>query len=80
MLLDFHQPFEIDTDTLDYALGVVITQSGNPVAFHSKICNDIVRNYSTYEKELYYIVQYLKKWRHYILGKETNILIDHKPL
>ena len=33
-----------------------------------------------YEKELYAIVQARKKWRYYILGKETIILNDHKPL
>ena len=63
-----------------YSLGAVITQSGHPVAFHSKTFNNTVRRYSTYEKELYVIVQALKQWRHYILGKETIILTDHKPL
>ena len=33
-----------------------------------------------YEKGLYAIVQALKQWRHYILGKEMVVLIDHKPL
>ena len=80
VLLDLHQPFEIEMDTSDYALDVVITQSGHPVTFHSETLSDIVRRYSKYEKEPYAIVQALKKWRHYILGKETVILTDHKPL
>ena len=75
-----HQPFEIETDASNYALGVVITESGHPVAFHFETFNDIVRRYSTYEKELYAIMQALKQWRHYILDKETIILTDHKPL
>ena len=29
---------------------------------------------------MYAILQALKKWRHYILGEETTILTDHKPL
>ena len=33
-----------------------------------------------YEKELYVIVQDLKKWRHYIFGNKMVILTDHKPL
>ena len=80
VLPNLHQPFEIETDASDYVLGAVITQLGHPVAFHSETFNDTVRRYSTYEKELYAIVQALKQWRHYILGKETVILIDHKPL
>ena len=76
VLPDLHQPFEIETDASDYALGIVITQSGHPVAFHS----DTVRRYLTYEKELYAIMKALKQWRHYILGKEMVILTSHKPL
>ena len=50
VLPDLHHPFEIETDASDYALGEVITQSGNPVTFHSENFNEIIRWYSTYEK------------------------------
>ena len=80
MLPDLHHPFEIEMDASDYALGAVITQSGHPIVFHSETFNDTVRKYLTYEKELCAIVQALKQWRHYILGKEMIILTDHKPL
>ena len=80
VLPDLHQPFEIETDALNYALGAGITQSGHPVTFHSETFNDTAKRYSTYEKELYSIVKVLKQWRHYILGKETVILTYHKPL
>ena len=50
VLLDLHQPFEIETDASDYALDVVITRSGHPVAFHSETFSDTVRRYLTYEK------------------------------
>ena len=80
VLPDLHQPFEIEMDASDYALSVVITQSSHPIVFHSKSFSDTVRIYSTYEKKLYAIVQALKQWRHYILGKEIVILTDHKPL
>ena len=80
MLPDLHQALQIEMDASDYDLGVVITQSSHPVAFHSNIFSDTVQRYSKYEKELYAIVQALKQWKHYILGKETIILTDHKPL
>ena len=50
VLPDLHQPFEIEIDASDYALGVVITQSRHPVTFHFETFNDTVRRYSTYEK------------------------------
>ena len=64
MLPDLHQPFEIEMDASDYALNVVITQLGHPIAFHSDTFSDTVRRYSMYEKEMYAIVQALKQWRH----------------
>jgi hypothetical protein len=39
-----------------------------------------VINYPTYDKELYALVQSVKKWKHYLLGKETIIHTDHQPL
>ena len=80
MLLDLYHPFDIETDASDYSLGALITQSGHPIMFHLETFSNTVRMYSTYEKELYAIVQALKQWRHYILGKEMVILNDHKPL
>lgn len=80
VLPDLHQAFEIETDASDYALGAVLTQNGHPVAYHSETFSDTVRKYPTYDKELYAIVQACKQWKHYILGKETVIHTDHKPL
>lgn len=56
VLPDLHQAFEIETDASDYALGVVLTQHGHPIAYHSETFSDIVRRYPTYDKELYAIV------------------------
>ena len=80
VLPNLHHPFEIYMDAFDYALGTVIAQSSHPFSFHSKNFNDIVRSYSTHEKEMHAIVKSLNKWRHYVLGKEMIILTEHKPL
>jgi hypothetical protein len=79
-LPDLQQPFEIETDASDYVVGIVLTQHGHPVAYHSETLSDVVRKYPTYDKEMYSIVQAYRQWRHYILGKETVIHTDHKPL
>jgi hypothetical protein len=78
-LLDLQQPFEIETDASDYVVGVVLTQHGHPVAYHSETLSDTVRKYPTYDKEMYSIVQACRQWKDYILGKETIIHTDHKP-
>jgi hypothetical protein len=79
-LPDLQHPFEIETDASDYVVGIVLTQHDHPVAYHSETLSDVVRKYPTYDKEMYSIVQACRQWRHYILGKETVIHTDHKPL
>ena len=79
-LSDLRQPFEIQTDASDYAIGAVLMQHGKPILFHSEIFNGAVTNFPTYDKELYELVQSVKKWKHYLMGKETIIYINHQPL
>eukprot|EP00253_Pinus_taeda_P007709 PITA_07709 len=53
---------------------------GHPVAYQSETLSDTVRKYPTYDKEMYSIVQACRQWKHYILGKETVIQTEHRPL
>ena len=57
-----------------------MTQQGKPVAYHSESFFDTIQRYNTFHKETYAIVQALKHWKHYLLGKETIIHSDHQPL
>jgi hypothetical protein len=50
------------------------------MVYHSETLSDVVCKYPTYDKEMYSIVQACHRWRYYILGKETIIHTDHKPL
>jgi hypothetical protein len=79
-LPDLRQPFKIQTDASNYLMGAVLLQHGKPICFHSKTFNGVVINNPTYDKELYALVQSVKKWKHYLLGKETIIHTDHQPL
>jgi len=56
-LPDLQQPFEVEIDASDYAIGEVLTQHGYPVAYHSEALLDTVWKYPTYDKEMYSIVQ-----------------------
>jgi hypothetical protein len=74
------QPFEIETDASHYDVGIVLTQHGHPVVYHSETLLDTIQKHPTYDKEMYSIVQAYHQWKHYILGKETIIHTNHKPL
>jgi hypothetical protein len=79
-LLYLQQLFEIEIDASDYVLGVVLTHYGHLVEYNSETLSYIVWKYPTYDKEMYSIVQVFRQWKHYIIGKETIIHTDHKPL
>jgi hypothetical protein len=79
-LPDLQQPLDIENDDSEYDIGVVLTQHGHPIAYHSETLPDIVQKYPTYDKEMYSILKAYHQWKHYILGKEKFIHTDRKPL
>ena len=51
-LPDLQHPFHIEIDASDYVVGVVLTQQGHPVAYHSETLLYVARKYPTYDKEM----------------------------
>jgi hypothetical protein len=68
-LSDLSQPFDIDSYASQYAIGAILKQGGHPIAYHFETLSEVKTNYSTYDKEFYSLIQVLKQWRHYLLGK-----------
>jgi hypothetical protein len=79
-LPNLQHPFEIDADSNGYTMGALLMQYCKPICYHSETFNQVVINYPTYDKDFYALVQSVKKWKHYLLGKETIIHTDHQPL
>jgi len=61
-------------------MGVVYLQKGKPICFLSETFSKTIINYPTYDKELFSLVESVKKWKHYLMGKETMIHTNHYPL
>lgn len=61
-------------------MGVVLMQGGRLVCYHSEVFHGDILNYPTYDKELYAMVHAMKKWNHYLMGKETVIHEHHEQL
>lgn len=68
------------TDASDYTMGVILLQEGKIICYHFKKFSGTIFNYPTYYKEMYSLVQVVKKWKHYLMGKEIIIHTDHQPL
>lgn len=76
--------FAITTDASKEALGGVLTQEYDghdmPIAYYSYTLNKAERNYSTIELECLAIIKTIKKFHHFLYGKEFDIKTDHRPL
>jgi hypothetical protein len=49
-LPDLQHPFEIETDASNCVVGIILTQHGHPVAYHSETLSYTIRKYPTYNK------------------------------
>ena len=76
-LPNLQRPFEVEIDASGYVMEVVLMQGGRSVCYHSEVFHGAVLNYPTYNKDLYAMVQEVKKWKHYLMGKDKVIHTDH---
>lgn len=79
-MLDFSQPFIIETDASGYGLGVVLLQNQQPIAYYSQTPGPRARTKSIYEKELMAIVFVVLKWRPYLLRRHFTVKTNQQSL
>ena len=79
-LPDFFKIFEVSYDDSGVDIDGVLSQEGHLMAYFSEKLNEAKQKYSTYDKELYTVVQPLRHWRHYLLLLEFILYSDHQTL
>ena len=74
----------INTDACDTAVGAVLQQyiAGvwTPICFFSRKLHSAETKYSAFDKELLAMYLAVKKFRHFIEGRQFTLFTDHKPL
>jgi hypothetical protein len=85
-LWDSRYPFLVHTDACGTALGYTLEQlspegkSLGVIAYGSKKLKGSELNYSIYDREFMAVIEALKTWKYYLMGKHFIIRTDHKSL
>jgi len=84
---DLDKEMRVKADASDYTMKGVLSVKGKdnrwrPVAFISKLLNDMERNYKIHVKKMLAMIRCLEAWRHFLEGARTKFKIwtDHKNL
>jgi hypothetical protein len=84
---DPSKPFILETDTSDFALGVIFSQPKednffHPVGFHSHKFSPTKIIYEIHDKELLTIMDAFEEWHHLFEGAQHEITLysNHKNL
>jgi hypothetical protein len=80
VLSDFQNTFQVKCNSSGFAIGAVLSQEHKLIAYFSDKMNEVKVKYSTYDKEIYAIIQALKKWRYYLILKEFVLYSDNHAL
>ena len=73
---NFTEPFTIETDASGNGIGAVLTQQNRPIAYMSRALGITKQTWSIYAKEMLAIVEAIRLWRPYLLGRKFYIKID----
>ncbi|GFS81980.1 retrovirus-related Pol polyprotein from transposon opus [Trichonephila clavipes] len=73
-------PFRVKTDSSDFAIGATLSQAGRPLAFFSRALHVSELRHSFPEKEAYAIVESLRHWRHFLMGKHFEVFTDQQAV
>ncbi|KAG5880239.1 hypothetical protein JTB14_013721 [Gonioctena quinquepunctata] len=72
--------FPVETDASEYAIAVQLSQDRKPVAFFSSTLTSAEERHSSVEKEAFAIVEALKRWRHFLIGRHFQLITDQRVL
>ena len=73
-------PFEVETDASDYAIAAILSQNGRPLAHFSRTLNKTEKCYPAIEKEATAIIEVVRKWSHFLLGKHFTLYTDQRSV
>ena len=81
-LPDMQRDFEVSTDASDTGLGCILSQRDDagverPICFASKSFTHSEQNWHIRDKEVFALIFAIRKFRHYLLGRQFHWYTDH---
>ena len=73
-------PFVVETDASNEAIAASLSQEGRPVAFFTRSLNSTEKMHSSIEKEASAIVESIRKWRHFLIGRPFKVITDQQAV
>ncbi|MCO5548837.1 hypothetical protein L7F22_002299 [Adiantum nelumboides] len=77
---DHKKVFVVQCDACDSSIGAVLMQDGRVVAYESRILQGPEKTMQVYEKGLQAMIHVLLSWKHYLLGVDFVVEMDHQTL
>ena len=78
--IDFNQEFVVETDASDFCIAATLNQGGRPVAFFSRTLSGSEIKHHAVEKEAAAIVESIREWRHFLIGRLFKLVTDQKSI
>ncbi|CAI6372729.1 unnamed protein product [Macrosiphum euphorbiae] len=74
------EPLVVESDASNHALAATLSQNGRPIAFFSRSLSNCEKKHPSIEKEAYAIVEALRKWRHFLIGRQFKLITDQEAV